>query len=64
MLSSGRRYRQHFFYACDDRDGSFRLKWFLNDGLLNPKSSEIGIFFCMILVAYLGRGNSHPVLQQ
>ena len=30
-------------------------------GLFNPKSSETGNFFCMILVAYLGHGIFHPV---
>lgn len=35
--------------------GSFRPKQFLNDGaLLNPKLSETGIFFGMMLVVYLG----------
>ena len=31
-------------------------------GLLRPKSSEMGNFFCMIIVVYLGRGIFHPVL--
>ena len=51
---------------CDawyDRCCTFRLKWFLKmTERLNPKSSETGLFFClMILVVYLGNGNFHPV---
>ena len=45
--------------ACYDRCSTFRLKCFLNDGLLNPKSSEIRhfFFFCVILVVYVRQWN-------
>ena len=34
-------------------------------GRLNPKSSEIAhLFFCVILVVYLGHGNFHPGSKQ
>ena len=59
--------------ACYDRGNSFGVKWSLNDGapqedlkkkikkILNPKSSEMHHFFCMILVVHLGHGMFHSV---
>ena len=50
--------------TAEVRTSSFGLKCFLNDvmGRLDPKSSEMDIFFSFIyLVVYLGHVIFHPV---
>ena len=50
--------------ACYDRDTSNISSETVNDGLVNPKSSQIGHLFCTILAVHLGHGIFHPGSKQ